>query len=36
LEGNDRLESLLTEVLESSEAASTLANDLGVEGDDTK
>jgi type VI secretion system protein ImpB len=36
LEGNDRLEELLTEVLESSEAASSLASDLGVEGEDAK
>ena len=33
LEGNDKLEELLTEVLENSEAASSLASELGKEGE---
>jgi type VI secretion system protein ImpB len=33
LEGNDKLEKLLSEVIESSETAKTLASDLGVEGE---
>ncbi len=33
LEGNDKLEQLLSEVLQSSETAKELANDLGVEGE---
>ena len=33
LEGNDRLEELLGEVLTNTEAAKTLAGDLGLEGD---
>lgn len=33
LEGNDKLESLLSEVIESSETANALASDLGVAGE---
>jgi type VI secretion system protein ImpB len=33
LEGNDKLEQLLSEVIQSSETAKTLASDLGVEGE---
>lgn len=33
LEGNDKLEQLLSEVIESSETAKALASDLGVEGE---
>ncbi|HBJ33803.1 MAG TPA: type VI secretion system contractile sheath small subunit [Planctomycetaceae bacterium] len=33
LEGNDKLEQLLSEVIQSSETAKSLATDLGVEGD---
>lgn len=33
LEGNDKLEELLSEVLDNSEAAKSLAGDLGLEGD---